>query len=345
MTEDLVRTSTSLAPQEVSVLARRPELVDRARRTVAKGRAPATDRAHRADWEIFERWCSTQGVSSLPASLDTLIGFFLDQAEELTKKGTPKTLATLRRYRASISKVHLRAGLPSPCYDDRLGEIFRGLAVEKTEQSPYAKQAATADVAGPMLDSLGTTTRDLRDRAILLLGLSSALRRSEICALDVEHLEWRPEGVALWIARSKTDRTGKGRWVGVPHAPPGVEDRCPVRALRDWLAHAGDPLTGPVFRSLWKNGSPRTTRLPPRQVAEAVKRGALRAGLDPQAFGGHSLRAGYVTQARREGLSWETIMEQTGHTKIETVKRYGRDPVNTFRTARADTVLAAFARK
>jgi len=55
-----------------------------------------------------------------------------------------KALATLRRYRATVSKAHRRAGLASPAYDARVLEVLRGIAVEKGERSLFAKNAATA---------------------------------------------------------------------------------------------------------------------------------------------------------------------------------------------------------
>jgi integrase len=220
---------------------------------------------------------------------------------------------------------------------------MKGIATEKTERPDRAKSAATADVFIPMLDQLGhDRVRDVRDRAILLFGVASSLRRAELCALDLSDLTWRDEGIAALIRRSKTDRTGRGRYVAVPRSDANPA-RCPVRAVREWLACA-EIEQGPLFQSLWKDGRPRGSRLPPGEVAQAVKRAARAAGLDPALFGGHSLRAGYVTQARREGLSWETIMEQTGHKKIETVKRYARDPADAFRTAHVDQVWKAFDR-
>jgi hypothetical protein len=45
------------------------------------------------------------------------------------------------------------------------------------------------------------------------------------------------------------------------------------------------------------------TRKRDRSVADIVKRYAERIGLDPRTFGGHLLRAGFLTSAAAEGAS------------------------------------------
>ncbi|GAA3765303.1 tyrosine-type recombinase/integrase [Salinactinospora qingdaonensis] len=61
-----------------------------------------------------------------------------------------------------------------------------------------------------------------------------------------------------------------------------------------------------------------------RAVAELVKRYAQRAGLDPDAFGGHSLRAGFATQAALGGASDREIMRQGRWSNPRTVHGYIR---------------------
>jgi integrase len=55
-----------------------------------------------------------------------------------------------------------------------------------------------------------------------------------------------------------------------------------------------------------------------------LKRAAARAGLKTDTLGGHSLRAGHVTQAAMNGVSEFVIMKQTGHRSISTLRRYIR---------------------
>ena len=42
-------------------------------------------------------------------------------------------------------------------------------------------------------------------------------------------------------------------------------------------------------------------------------------------FSGHSLRAGYVTSAAAEGAGEHAIMKQTGHKRVDTLRRYIRE--------------------
>ena len=58
-------------------------------------------------------------------------------------------------------------------------------------------------------------------------------------------------------------------------------------------------------------------RLAPRNVAAIVKQGAARLGFDPSTFGGHSLRAGFVTSAVKRGANLIKIPDVTGHKSLE----------------------------
>ncbi len=88
-----------------------------------------------------------------------------------------------------------------------------------------------------LLEPIDTATlAGSRDRALLLLGLAAALRRSELVALDVEHLEFNPaRGLSVLIAGSKTDQERAGIRVAVPYARARDKMRSPrvARLARD----------------------------------------------------------------------------------------------------------------
>jgi integrase len=65
--------------------------------------------------------------------------------------------------------------------------------------------------------------------------------------------------------------------------------------------------------------------LDPGSIARVVKRAAGTAGLDPAVYAGHSLRAGFATQAFLNGVAELSIMRQTRHKSLNTVRKYIRD--------------------
>jgi integrase len=159
----------------------------------------------------------------------------------------------------------------------------------------------------------------IRDRALLLVGFASALRRSELVGLNVEDLRFESEGVILSVLKSKTDQEQHGTEVSVMTG----SDLCPVRALRAWLV-ASAITEGPLFRGMDRHGNLRPTRLTERIVSQVVKDSAERAGFDPASFGGHSLRSGFATSAARAGKSEAAIMRQTRHKSVTVARRYIR---------------------
>ena len=84
---------------------------------------------------------------------------------------------------------------------------------------------------------------------------------------------------------------------------------------------------GAIFRRIFNRRAQRITdrRLAPRNVAAIVKQGAAHLGFDPSTFGGHSLRAGFVTSAVKRGANLIKITDVTGHRSLEMLKTYSRD--------------------
>ncbi len=65
-------------------------------------------------------------------------------------------------------------------------------------------------------------------------------------------------------------------------------------------------------------------RLSPDAVARIVRHYADVAGLDGD-FSAHSLRAGFVTTARKNGAQLEDVMAVTHHRSVQTVQGYFRE--------------------
>jgi integrase len=255
-------------------------------------------------------------LNALPATPATVAAFLASQAE------LGKRASTLGRRLAALRYFHRAAGYDAPTGDEKVKATLGGIR-RSIGSAPVRKRAATSDIVLGMVGTLGNETlRQLRDRALLLLAFASAMRRSELVALDVADLEWTAEGVLIRIRKSKTDQEGMGASVAVPKG----EIACPVAALRAWLDAAGIT-EGAIFRRIVNKKAQRVlpARLAGRNVASIVKAGAVRLGFDPSTFGGHSTRSGLITSAAKRGVSLFKIMDQSRHKSAEMVRVYVRD--------------------
>jgi len=95
-----------------------------------------------------------------------------------------------------------------------------------------------------------------------------------------------------------------------------------VAALNAWIeaAHIDE---GKLFRSVSRHGRVGES-LSTQALVDIVKHYAALAGLNPDEFSGHSLRAGFVTSAAEKGRSTERIMDHTGHQSAAMVRVYTR---------------------
>ena len=182
-------------------------------------------------------------------------------------------------------------------------------------------QALQRDDLFAVLGRMGERPIDIRDKALLLIGFAGAFRRSELVGFDCGDVEPVGRGIILHLRRSKTDQTGQGRKIAIPH---GRTRWCPVRHLTDWATYAGIE-QGPIFRSIDRHGHISPDRLSGDAVATIMKKRVKAAGFDPATFSGHSLRAGLATSAAMAGASSWKIRQQTGHKSDAMLARYIRD--------------------
>ncbi len=291
----------------------------RASHLMSRSKAANTVRAYQSDWRDFTDWCRHAGKQALPATPDTVALYVATLAEGLK-------VSTIRRRLAAISKAHQYDGHPSPTTHGIVADVMDGIKREIGYLQKGKAPLLTDDVKA-MLDAQSDTISGLRNRALLLIGFAGCLRRSEIVGLDVEDCVFVKEGVLLMLRRSKTDQYGEGIQKAIPYAASPFY--CPARTLRAWLDALGDS-TGPVFRRISKAQRILETRLTPQTVALLVKQAALASGLDPKRYSGHSLRAGFATQAAIRGADERAIMEQGGWKSALMARRYIRD-ANQFR--------------
>ena len=279
--------------------------------------APRTIASYQSDFRTFQAWCQAAGRVALPASADTVELYVTDLI------GRGLKITTAERHAMGIKHAHREAGQASPC-GAGFGELLAG-ARRTLCQMPAQKEAiGLADLKAMVKATGGGSPIALRDSALLLFGWATALRRSNLATLRLEHLTFTPKGIVVWIDHEKQDRQGVGRKLAVPFGKHKC--MCPVRAIQRWLEVRGDG-PGPLFCRVMR-GHVKLKAILGNRVAQIVQEAAARAGFDRRRYGAHSLRAGLATEGLERGVNEVMIAQQTGHRSLETLRIYlrSRDP-------------------
>ena len=275
----------------------------------AAAQSEATRRSYAQALRHFQAW-----GGQVPSTATVVASYIAELSQ------THKT-ATIAHRLIAIHHAHQKAGHPSPVMTTKVKAVMQGIR----RTSGTAQRRVRALVKDDLIEALllsdqQAPNKAARDRAVLLVGFAGAFRRSELVGICVEHLNFVDAGVEILLPRSKTDQEGLGRTVFIPYARSA---RCPVKALKDWMKQANIE-TGLVFRSISRHDH-IGSRLTDQSVALIVKAAMGRVrGQEAAHYSGHSLRAGFVTQATLAGLPTFQIIEVTGHRSDATLAKYIR---------------------
>lgn len=284
-------------------------------------RSENTRRAYARAWQRFVKYCDAHGIDPERACSEDIVDFFTRLALQPSKAtGRPLSLSTLKIYRSALNRRYAEVRRDSPAAATQVSDVFGGLA-RLCGSAPRRVKALREHEVKAMLDKCPIGRFGCRDAAMLALGFSAALRRSELCGLAVTDIDiLREDRMILRIQRSKTDQDGRGQFVAVPD---GRTIR-PITRLHAWLDTAGIR-DGYLFQTFCGGGTPSGRPLDHGEVPRLVKKYAARIGLDPTNYSGHSLRAGFVTSAAAHRARLDKIMEVTRHRNPTTVLQYIRD--------------------
>jgi len=321
----------SIEPDDAAALPAEltPELladIEDAAQLVRGRRAKATIRAYDADLRALQAYLRDRGQpAELPVSPLLVAAFVSAESRPDERPGRERptrAIATIERRLAAIGKAHQLAGLDDPTKDQRVRDAMTG-ARRRLRTAPTKEKAALAleDLEQMLRRIPSETHAGRRDKALLLVGIAGAFRRSELVALDAEDIRFVPEGMLVSIRKSKTDQEGQGATLAIAYGDR--PDFCAVRALRTWLNHA-EITSGPIFRRIRAGDRLTGDRLTDRSVALIVKRHAQPLGLDPELFAGHSLRSGGITAAVREGHDERELARLSRHRNMDVLRGYSR---------------------
>lgn len=270
--------------------------------------AQNTRMAYRKDVEHYRAWGGL-----IPSNPDTVAQYLSAHAES-------HSIATLCRWLVSIRKAHTMQGYDDPTKSEFVKLTLKGIKRVHGKMQAQASPILKEDLI-VMLANCPNTIKGKRDAALLLLGFCGALRRSELVAVKISDIEFNSQGAILTIPRSKTDQTGQGRKIAIPKGKGRI---CPIEVITEWIVSSKIE-DGFLFRPVTKGGVISDMPLSDRAVSDIIKFYARKAGLNPEKYSGHSLRAGLCTSAAQHGISSHKIRQQTGHRSDTMLSRYIRD--------------------
>ena len=325
---------------------------------VQQGMGANTLRALAADLAYIECWCKAATGHDLdwPASETLILKFIAHHLYDVAKHevdkshGMPEEVvsamikagvlkhvgphapSTVKRRLSSWATLTRWKGLEGAFQSPKIKNAIR-LAVRASERPRQrkSKKAITIDVLTKLIATCGQSLVDIRDKAILLVAFASGgRRRSEIASLRMSQLT--READVLIDARD----AGKGTMpcarirLGRTKTTTNDEDDYalimgrPVVALYQWI-EAAHIDKGAIFRSIDRWGNINNVALTGQSINNMIKSRVKKAGLDPNDFSAHALRAGYLTEAARKGISLPEAMQQSGHKSIQQAARYYND--------------------
>lgn len=321
------------------------ELAERLTELFVKGTPPNTIRAYERDLAYITAWKAAAFGAPLawPETEAVALRFVLDHADDLTDAdpaaparraaealiglGLRRSFArpapaTLDRRIASWRSFHGFRNLASPFESPvvrRARAAARRAAARRT--TPKAARPITRDVLERLVAACPPTFVGLRDRALLETAWASGgRRRSEIANLRVEDLDLedfdRSGAVRIALFETKTTEPGQ--------TPRLLLTGQAARALVAWL-DAAELRDGPVFRAISRADRVLARGLSGIGVARIVKTALVRAGYDRNFSSAHGLRAGFLTQAARDGVPVQAAARLSLHRSLIQAATYYQD--------------------
>lgn len=305
---------------------------------VAEQHPASTKLAYQSDWRQFGQWAAAHGYAPLPAE-PVAVGAYL------ASLATTHSRSTILRRLSAIAYFHHKFGAPWHAGHPLIRATVRGINRSQSGHNRKVQAAALTSTeirrmlaafkapppgtstAGVDRPSLATRLSNTRDRALLLIGFSGALRRSELTSISSDHVFFEPAGIRIFIPSSKTDQQAQGQEVFIPRGRR--PETCPVRALEAWMALScpDRSIAQPIFRKITRWGGIEPRGLAPAAMRDILLRRAEAAGIKvptSERLSPHGLRAGFITEAYHAGARDEQIMAHTRHRSLASMRGYIR---------------------
>lgn len=286
------------------------------------GKSPETRRAYRRD---LQGLVTFMGLDSPAECLRLIVSdgaAFANQVvlgfkEHLISTG--KSPATINRRLASLRSLFKLART--------LGLIAWNVDIANVRSVSYR------DTRGPGLDAIAqmiawleaqSSPKAVRDLALMTIAVELALRRGEICRLDVDDLSLSDK--ALWVR-------GKGQTEKIRLSLPENS----IDALQKWLTVRG-PQPGPLFINFDPDPAAKGNRLTGSGVYRIIRKLGQAVGVETRPHGlRHSALSLAIQSAAQNGIPLTDVKNYSRHKSVAVLEIY-YDAIKNTQGALAEMV-------
>jgi integrase/recombinase XerC len=303
------------------------------------GRSPHTVRAYAGDIRKLLTWAVREHGAERPGDIDLplLRGWLADLSTTDPDHGAAARASVARRASAARSwssycratgrreddpaarlvAPTVRRRLPTVLTVDEANRLVTG-APDDTAIPPDIPTAGRT-VLGldePAAERVKPETTELRDRLLLELLYASGARVSEICQLDLDHVDHERRLLRV-VGKGDKERA-------VPYGTPAA------RAVAAWLRAGRPALASPRSGAALLLGV-RGGRLDPRTARSVVHTRARATGV--RDVSPHGLRHSAATHLVERGADLRSVQELLGHATLGTTQIYTHVTAERLRAA------------
>jgi integrase len=303
----------------------------------------STTKAYSSAWRKFSVHFESRGWDLFPVTVDDS-GEYLQRVASYLQSlaDADMTLSTINKHLSGVKYYASRQsqlGFMVLNGSRELKAMMSGFARQtKAVQVRKAKSLTVEQITALHLHLCKRrTVRNLRNRALIALGIGAALRSQSIADLNISDVTsaLAVDGLNVRVRWSKTDQTGEGRSVTVRRSSHKTVD--PVRAVTEWMdylrAHGitpeGTP-DAPLFPHVRGTSVQVDERLinASDAVTHIVRGVLIDAGIveadEVQAYSSHSLRSTFITLSAQSGVSEAKVAAISGHKNLTVLRGYDR---------------------
>ena len=288
-----------------------------------KSKADSTVKRYTKEIVKFSRWCNLSSIQPTPPFSVSIVIAYLHKVYV-----SSKSYAALSLTHAALKWFH--SFIPGIISNPLDAAICHNLleAAKRSKPVVSKKEPISADIIKKIIDKYAgpsANLKDLRLTCMCSLGFAGFFRYDEFSSILLNHLEFLPDHLCVFVPRAKNDVYREGNKVYIKRL---LSKYCPVALLERYILMAEVDLDSnlPLFRPLRLFKSSNTYKLYGSKLSytrcrEIFKNCLKDLGLDYKLYGLHSLRSGGATSVVSNSTSLsERLLKLHGRWKSDCAK-------------------------